>query len=78
GVVENGDRNGRKILYVGDGDQELGMMRIVARSGWRGPVGILCHRTDVDAKEALQRNLDGVARLAALLAGELAAAAPKK
>ncbi len=74
GVVENGDRTGRKILYLGEGDQELAMMRVVAQSGWRGPVGVLCHRTDTDAEEALRRNLEGLARLAAQLAREPAAA----
>lgn len=78
GVVENGDRIGKKILYVGEGDQELGMMRVVAQSGWRGPVGVLCHRTDVDAEEALRKNLEGVARLAEQLANEPAVTAPKK
>lgn len=78
GVVDNGDRIGRKILYVGEGDQELEMMRVVARSGWRGPVGILCHRTDVDAEEALRRNMEGVARLAEQLAKEPATAVRKQ
>lgn len=70
GVVENGDRIGKKILYVGEGEHELGMMRVVAQSGWRGPVGVLCHRTEVDAEEALRKNLEGVARLAKQLAKE--------
>lgn len=78
GVVENGDRTGKKILYVGEGDQELGMMRVVLQSGWRGPVGILCHRTDVDAEEALRKNIEGVARLATQLANGPATTAKKK
>lgn len=68
GLVENGDRTGNKILYVGEGDQELGMMRIIQESGWVGPIGVLCHRTDVDAEDALRRNMAGVAQLAAKLA----------
>lgn len=59
GVVENGDRTGRKILYIGEGDQEREMLRIIRASGWRGQLGVLCHRTDVDAEVALRRNLAG-------------------
>ncbi|MES2693591.1 MAG: TIM barrel protein [Verrucomicrobiota bacterium] len=70
GIVENGDRAGKKIQYVGEGDQEMALMKVIAESGWRGPIGVLCHRTDVDAEEALQRNMAGVATLAAKLAAE--------
>ena len=68
GLVPEGDRTGRKIMYLGEGSEELAMMQVIARSGWRGPVGVLCHRTDVDAEEALRRNLAGLEQLAAKLA----------
>ena len=67
GMVVGGDKTGKKIHYVGDGDQELAMLRIIEQSGWRGKIGILNHRTDVDAEEGLRRNLAGLERLAAQL-----------
>ncbi len=67
GMVAHGDREGKNILYLGEGDRELGLLRIIAASGWRGRIGILNHRTDVDAEVALQRNLAGLDRLAAQL-----------
>ncbi len=54
---------GGKILPVGEGDSELSMVRTVLTSGWRGPIGILNHQMDVDAKVGLERNLAGVDKL---------------
>lgn len=70
GMVLNGDKTDRKILYLGEGDQELAMMRVIQASGWRGLVGILNHRTDTDAAVALRRNLAGLDQLAARLRAE--------
>lgn len=67
GMVRGGDTAGKKILYLGEGDRELEMMRVIQLSGWRGLVGVLNHRTDVDAEEALRKNLAGLDRLAAQL-----------
>ena len=64
GMVAGGDKAGKKILYLGEGDQELAMMRVIQASGWRGRVGILNHRTDVDAEAGLRANLAGLERLA--------------
>jgi hypothetical protein len=64
GMRAGADKAGAKILYVGEGDRELELMRIIHRSGWRGRVGILNHQMDVDAEEALRRNLAGLQRLA--------------
>ena len=65
GMVRGGDRIGRKIVPVGDGDAEADMMRIIEDSGWRGLVGILNHQEEVDARHGLARNLAGLARLTA-------------
>lgn len=51
------------ILPVGDGDQELEMLRIVERSSYRGPIGILGHREDQDAEVSLSSNLRGLEKL---------------
>lgn len=67
GMVAGGDKTGKKILYLGEGDQELAMMRAIQASGWRGRIGILNHHTDVDAEVALRANLAGLERLAAQL-----------
>ena len=42
GMVHDGDKQGKLIQTLAQGDQELAMLRIVVQSGWRGPVGILC------------------------------------
>jgi hypothetical protein len=65
GMINGGDKTGKKILYLAEGDQELAMMRVIQASGWRGRVGILNHRTDVDAEVALRANLAGLERLRA-------------
>ncbi|HEY3897000.1 MAG TPA: hypothetical protein VGM54_00200 [Chthoniobacter sp.] len=48
------------VRFVGTGDSELTMMRTVEESGWRGPVGIINEHNDLDAAEALTRNLAGI------------------
>ncbi len=61
----NGMNDGAKpkILPVGEGRHEREMIRIVREAGYRGPVGILDHRGDVDAEESLKQNLDGLKRV---------------
>jgi sugar phosphate isomerase/epimerase len=63
GMVKDGEQSGKKILPIGQGDQEAAMLKAILASGWQGPVGILNHRTEMDAEEALRGNLDGLARL---------------
>ena len=63
GMVAGGDRTNRKLLYLGQGDRELDLMRIIQASGWSGLVGVLNHRTEVDAEEGLRRNLAGLETL---------------
>jgi len=60
GMEVDGDQRGRKILHLGEGDQELGMMRIIRDSGWQGPVGILDHLPETDSGETLKKNLRGL------------------
>lgn len=49
-----------KILGLGKGGHELEMIRVVVESGYSGPVGIIDHRTELDARESLQENLEGL------------------
>ena len=59
-MVHEGDKQGKLILTLAPGDAELAMLRGVEKSGWRGPIGILCHRNDADAELVLADNLDGL------------------
>jgi hypothetical protein len=65
-------KGGPKILPLGSGDDDLNLLRAVRDSGYRGPVGILNHREEVDAEQGLRENLDGLHRLLAELKDEAA------
>lgn len=54
---------GEKILPLGAGERDRKMLRIVRESGYRGPIGILDHRPEIDAETALLANLEGLAEL---------------
>ncbi|MBX3437806.1 MAG: hypothetical protein KF861_09965 [Planctomycetaceae bacterium] len=49
-----------KILPIGTGRHERKMMRIVLQSGYKGPIGILDHRPEIDAEQSLRENLQGL------------------
>lgn len=59
GMNRGGDRNGQKILQLGQGELDLSLLRTIRDSGYRGPIGILGH-TQNDAETQLQDNLDGL------------------
>jgi hypothetical protein len=60
----NGMREGGpQILPVGLGEHEASMLRELAASGYRGPIGILHHRNGVDAEKGLNENLLGIQQL---------------
>jgi len=75
GMVTGGDRRGMMILPLGQGDLDLGLLRVIRDSGYHGPIGILNH-TAADAEDRLQDNLDGLDWLVAQLDGPPAAAKP--
>lgn len=56
-----GNRN--KILPIGMGVHESEMIKEVLRQGYRGPIGILDHRSELDAEKSLKQNLDGLGSL---------------
>ncbi len=60
GMVKDGDQTGKKILHLGEGDQELRLLKAIRDSGWNGAVGILDHRPETDSEETLGRNLRGL------------------
>ena len=76
GMVKGGDSAGKKILPLGQGDEDLRLLKVIAASGWRGPIGILGHTQD-DAEERLKDNLDGLAWLVKQLKGKPAGPKPK-
>lgn len=59
--------NKNKILPIGSGEHELEMIREIVRQGYGGRIGILDHRHELDAEQALQQNLEGLANLAGRL-----------
>ena len=63
GMVKGGDRSGKKILTVGEGDRELDMLKTIQKSGWRGLLGIIDHRPETDSEETLAQNLAGLQKL---------------
>ena len=76
GMTANGEKLGKKILPLGAGELDPKLLKAIAASEYRGPVGILGHTQD-DAEERLADNLDGLAWLLPQLGGKPAGAAPK-
>jgi len=75
GMIQDGEAKGKKILPLGQGDLDLGLLKTIVASGYRGPIGILNH-TDADAEGRLQDNLDGLDWLVAQLKGQPAGPKP--
>jgi sugar phosphate isomerase/epimerase len=76
GMVKDGDRTGRKILPLGQGEYDLALLRTIRDSGYRGPIGIIGHTQD-DAEARLRDNLVGLDWLLPQLAGKPAGPPPK-
>ena len=76
GMTPEGDRRGQKILPLGQGDLDLGLLRTIRASGYRGPIGILGHTMD-DAEQRLADNLDGLDWLVPQLDGKQPGPKPK-
>jgi sugar phosphate isomerase/epimerase len=56
-------KEGPQILPVGNGDNELAMLKALEKSGYQGTIGILGHIETEDVEKVLQRNLDGLDKL---------------
>jgi sugar phosphate isomerase/epimerase len=76
GMVKDGEKTGKKILPLGQGDQDLSLLRTIRDSGYRGPIGIIGHTQD-DAEERLQDNLDGLDWLIPQITGKPPGPKPK-
>src|SRR5262249_27191377 len=75
GMVRDGDKTGKLILPLGQGDLDLRLLEIIRDSGWHGPVGLLNH-ADEDAELRLQDNLEGLEWLERQLNGQPAGPKP--
>jgi sugar phosphate isomerase/epimerase/cytochrome c551/c552 len=76
GMTPDGEQRGQKILPLGQGELDLGLLKTIKGSGYRGPIGILGHTQD-DAEARLKDNLDGLDWLVKQLDGGPAGAKPK-
>lgn len=75
GLTRDGDKRGMKILPVGQGELDLPMLKIIASSGYRGPIGVIGHTQD-DVELRLRDNLEGLDWLVPQLTGQPAGPKP--
>jgi len=59
GITRDGDKHGKKILPLGEGELDVSLLKTVRDSGYEGPIGIIGHTQD-DVEQRLQDNLDGL------------------
>jgi len=76
GMTRDGDKRGQKILPLGSGELDLPLLKVIAASGYRGPIGIIGHTQD-DVEQRLRDNLDGLDWLLPQLDGKPAGPKPK-
>lgn len=53
-------KEGPKILTIGEGDHEMGMIDLLEENGYKGDFGILGHIEDADVETVLMDNLSGL------------------
>ncbi|QOV92333.1 sugar phosphate isomerase/epimerase [Humisphaera borealis] len=75
GMVAGGDKKGKKIVVLGQGDADLSILKLIADTGYTGPIGILGHTQD-DAEQRLKDNLSGLDWLLPQLEGKPAGEKP--
>src|SRR5258706_647633 len=67
GMVRDGDKLGKEILPLGQGDLDISLLKIIRDSGSRGPIGLPNHVHEQAAETPLQENLNEIDRLVAQL-----------
>lgn len=60
-------KEGPKIITLGEGEEELELIRYMISQGYKGPIGIIGHTDGEDIKVVLERNLNGLKKIAELL-----------
>jgi len=68
-MTAEGDKKGKKIVVLGQGDLDVGLARVICESGYTGPIGILNH-TGLDAETRLLDNLEGLEWITGELTGK--------
>lgn len=68
------DNANPKILPIGDGQHDEQLISVIRRSGYKGPIGIIDHREQLDAEESLMQNLTGLRKVLEKLGDKAAAA----
>jgi len=58
-----GDDPAQKVVTLGKGELDSQILGWIAEVGYTGPIGILDHREQLDARESLKLNLDGLDEL---------------
>jgi hypothetical protein len=63
-VILNGmQEGGPDFITVGDGDRDLGMLKVIRDSGYSGPIGIMNHDEKRDAEVGLRLNMEGLKKM---------------
>lgn len=75
GMTRDGEKLGKQILPLGQGELDLKLLRTIRDSGWHGPIGVLNH-SDEDAETRLEDNLEGLDWLVAQVEGRPAGPRP--
>jgi sugar phosphate isomerase/epimerase len=70
GMDSAGDRKGRKILAIAEGQLDEEVLKVIRDSGYRGPLGILGH-TQHDVALRLEDNLQGLRFLEQKINGQI-------
>jgi len=56
-------KEGPQILPLGEGSEDARILKMIAESGYSGPLGILGHVNEEDVEIVLKRNLEGLKKL---------------
>lgn len=70
GMTPNGDKHGKKILPLGEGELDVALLKVIRDSGYDGPIGIIGHTQD-DVELRLQDNLAGLDWIVPQLDGKI-------
>jgi sugar phosphate isomerase/epimerase len=70
--IDGMKKEGPRILTVGEGRSELGMLELVRSSGYKGPIGILNEAADRDAEVGLKANMEGLQKLLRVMGDDAA------
>ncbi|MFA6547040.1 MAG: LamG-like jellyroll fold domain-containing protein, partial [Limisphaerales bacterium] len=70
GLTRDGDLKGLGAAPLGQGEEDLRLLRIIKKSGWTGPVSLIGEVASVDVELRLQDQLDGLDWLVPQLDGK--------